>query len=116
MLFQFFLLISVISLRSALNDSETAAKACAVLSIVGCVNVVVIKYSVEWWNTLHQPASALSMDGGSVNGPEFWVPTLIMVVAMYLFMAVHVMMATRNEILRRESRAQWVQDLMLGAR
>jgi heme exporter protein C len=116
MLFQFFLLISVISLRSALNDSETAAKACAVLSIVGCVNVVVIKYSVEWWNTLHQPASALSMDGGSVNGPEFWVPTLIMVVAMYLFMAVHVMMATRNEILRRESRAQWVQDLMLSAR
>jgi len=46
-----------------------------------------------------------------VNGPEFWVPTVIMVVAMYLFMAVHVMMTTRNEILRRESRSQWVQEL-----
>ena len=71
MLFQFFLLVSVVSLRSALNDSETAAKACAVLSIVGCVNVVIIKYSVEWWNLLHQPASNLSAESGSVNGPEF---------------------------------------------
>jgi heme exporter protein C len=111
MLFQFFLLVAVVSLRSALDDSESAARACAVLSIVGCVNVVVIKYSVEWWNTLHQPGSSLSLEGGSVNGPEFWVPTLVMVLAMYLFMAVHVMMATRNEILRRESRAQWVMDL-----
>ena len=116
MLFQFFLLVSVVSLRSALNDSETAAKACAVLSIVGCVNVVIIKYSVEWWNLLHQPASNLSMEPGSVNGPEFWVPTVIMAVAMYLFMAVHVMMATRNEILRRESRSQWVQDLAAAAK
>lgn len=116
MLFQFFLLVSVISLRSALNDSETAAKACAVLSIVGCINVIVIKYSVEWWNTLHQPASALSMDSGSANGPEFWVPTLVMVIAMYLLLAVHVMMATRNEILRRESRSQWVQDLLATAK
>jgi len=116
MLFQFFLLVSVVSLRSALNDSETAAKACAVLSIVGCVNVVIIKYSVEWWNLLHQPASNLSMESGSVNGPEFWAPTVIMVVAMYLFMAVHIMMATRNEILRRESRSQWVQELAVAAK
>jgi len=116
MLFQFFLLVSVVSLRSALNDSETAAKACAVLSIVGCVNVVIIKYSVEWWNLLHQPASNLSMESGSVNGLEFWVPTVIMVVAMYLFMAVHIMMATRNEILRREGRSQWVQDLAAAAK
>ena len=112
MLFQFFLLISVISLRSALNDSETAARACALLSIVGCINVVVIKYSVEWWNTLHQPASALSASSGSVNGIEFWLPTLIMVIAMYLFVAVSVMMGTRNEILQREGRSKWVQDLV----
>jgi heme exporter protein C len=112
MLFQFFLLISVISLRSALNDSETAAKACALLSIVGAINVVIIKYSVEWWNTLHQPSSPLSAESGAVNGLEFWLPTLVMIIAMYLFVAVHVMMATRNEILERESRSQWVQDLV----
>lgn len=115
MLFQFFLLISVISLRSALNDNETAAKACAVLSIVGCVNVVVIKYSVDWWETLHQPASNLSMGTGSVNGPEFWVPTALMMLGMYLFLAVALILATRNEILQRERRAQWVQDLAARA-
>ncbi len=111
MLFQFFLLISVISLRSALNDSETAAKACAVLSIVGCINVVIIKFSVEWWNTLHQPSSSLNIESGAVNGLEFWLPTLIMIIAMYLFVAVIVMLSTRNEILQREGRSQWVQDL-----
>lgn len=112
MLFQFFLLISVISLRSALNDSETAARACAVLAIVGSINVVIIKYSVEWWNTLHQPASELNMSTGTVNGIEFWLPTLIMVIAMYLFVAVTVMLATRNEILQRESQSQWVRALV----
>ncbi|MFM1897183.1 MAG: hypothetical protein RLZZ385_2257 [Pseudomonadota bacterium] len=112
MLFQFFLLVAVISLRSALNDSENAARACAVLSIVGCINVVIIKYSVEWWNTLHQPSSDLSMQGGSVNGPEFWVPTLVMVLGMYLFLTVSLILATRNEILQREQRAQWVQELV----
>ncbi|MEX0618083.1 MAG: heme ABC transporter permease CcmC [Pseudohongiellaceae bacterium] len=111
MLFQFFLLISVISLRSALNDNEAAAKACAVLSIVGCINVVVIKYSVDWWETLHQPASSLSMNTGSVNGPEFWVPTALMMLGMYLFLAVALILSIRNEILERERRAQWVQDL-----
>jgi heme exporter protein C len=112
MLFQFFLLISVISLRSALNDSETAAKACAVLSIVGCINVVIIKYSVEWWNTLHQPSSNLNVESGAVNGLEFWLPTLIMIIAMYLFVAVNIMLTTRNEILQREGRSQWVQDMV----
>lgn len=115
MLFQFFLLVAVISLRSALNDSDNAARACAVLSIVGCINVVIIKYSVEWWNTLHQPASDLSMASGAVNGVEFWLPTVIMILGMYLFLAVSLILATRNEILRREGKAQWVQDLVKTA-
>lgn len=112
MLFQFFLLMAVVSLRSALGDSDNAARACAVLAIVGSINVVVIKYSVEWWNTLHQPASNLSMNQGGVNGPEFWVPTLVMVVGVYLLLVVSLILSTRNEILQRESRAQWVQDLV----
>ena len=115
MLFQFFLLVAVISLRSALNDSENAARACAVLSIVGCINVVIIKYSVEWWNTLHQPASRINLASGAVNGLEFWLPTLIMILGVYLFLAVSLILATRNEILRRESKAQWVLDLIKSA-
>ena len=112
MLFQFFLLVGVVALRSALEDNDTAARACALLSIVGCINVVVIKYSVEWWNVLHQPSSPLSMSGESANGPEFWVPTVVMIVAVYLFFAVSLILATRNEILQRERKAAWVQELV----
>ena len=115
MLFQFFLLLGVVSLRSALEDSETAAKACALLSIVGCINVVVIKYSVEWWNTLHQPSSPISLNNENANGPEFWVAVAVMVVAVYLFLAVSLILSTRNEILQRERKAQWVQDIVRAA-
>lgn len=112
MLFQFFLLIGVVALRSALEDNDTAARACALLSIVGCINVVIIKYSVEWWNVLHQPASPLSMSSDSVNGIEFWVPTAVMALAVYLFLTVSLIMATRNEILHRERKSAWVQELV----
>ena len=115
MLFQFFLLLGVVSLRSALEDSETAAKACALLSIVGCINVVVIKYSVEWWNTLHQPSSPISLNNENANGPEFWVAVAVMVVAVYLFLAVSLILSTHNEILQRERKAQWVQDIVRAA-
>lgn len=115
MLLQLFLLIGVISLRSALEDTDAAAKACAVLSIVGCINVFVIKYSVDWWNTLHQPASPITTSGEGPNGPEIWVPLVIMIFAIYLFFAVALILSTRNEILQRERRAQWVQDLVRTA-
>jgi len=112
MLLQLFLLIGVISLRSALEDSDGAARACAVLSIVGCINVFVIKYSVDWWNTLHQPASPINMSSEGPNGPEIWVPLLIMLLAVALFMVVSLILSTRNEILQRERRSQWVRNLL----
>ena len=115
MLFQFFLLLSVEALRSAIEDADKAAKACALLSIVGCINVVIIKYSVEWWNVLHQPASPLSMSSDNANGPEFWMATGVMIIAVYLFFIVSLILTTRNEILQREKRSQWVQDIVRAA-
>ena len=112
MLFQFFLLLGVVSLRSALEESDKAAKACALLSIVGCINVVVIKYSVEWWNTLHQPASPVSIESGSANGPEFWIATALMILGVYLCLSLSVILSTRHEILMRGRRSLWVQELM----
>jgi heme exporter protein C len=53
------------------------------------------------------------MDASSPNGPEFWIATLIMIVAVYLFLSVSLILSTRNEILERERKAQWVQDLVL---
>ena len=112
MLFQFFLLLGVVALRSAIEDPDKSAKACALLSIVGCINVVIIKYSVEWWNVLHQPSSPLSTSNESPNGPEFWMATGVMILAVYLFLVVSLTLATRNEILQRERRSQWVQEIV----
>lgn len=112
LLLQFFLLIGMVSLRAALEDSDAAAKACALFSIVGSINVVVIKYSVDWWNTLHQPATDFTADPSQPNGPEIWVPLLLMVIAVYLFFAISIILSTRNEILHRERKAQWVADLV----
>ena len=100
LLLQFFLLLGVVSLRTALEDSEGAARACALLSIVGCINVVVIKYSGDWWNTLHQPSSNFTLATDQANGPEIWVPLVFMIVAVYLFFAISLILSTRNEILQ----------------
>ena len=102
----------MIALRSAIEDSEKAAKACALLSIVGCINTVIIKYSGEWWNVLHQPSSPINMSNDSANGPEFWLATGVMIIAVYLFLTVSLILATRNEILQRERRSQWVKDII----
>lgn len=112
MLIQFFLFVGVIALRSAIESPDAAAKACAVLAIVGAINVPIIKYSVEWWNTLHQPASNFSMDSTAPNPPEVWVPIVIMVAAVYLLFVISLILRTRNEILTRERRSQWVTDLI----
>tara|TARA_B100001057_G_scaffold80165_1_gene75353 strand:- start:10032 stop:10775 length:744 start_codon:yes stop_codon:yes gene_type:complete len=112
LLLQLFLLLAVVSLRSALEDSEGASRACALLSIVGCINVVVIKYSVDWWNTLHQTSTNFTLATDQANGPEIWVPLIFMIFAVYLFFAISLIMSTRNEILQREKRAQWVMELV----
>lgn len=111
-LIQFFLFIGVIALRSAIDSQDAAAKACAILSIVGAINVPIIKYSVVWWNTLHQPASNYSMDPQSANPPEVWVPLVIMIVGVYCFFALILILRTRTEILQRERRSQWVMDIV----
>ncbi len=111
-LIQFFLFIGVIALRSAIDSQDAAAKACAILSIVGAINVPIIKYSVVWWNTLHQPASSYSMDPQSANPPEVWVPLVIMIIGVYCFFALILILRTRTEILQRERRSQWVMDIV----
>jgi heme exporter protein C len=71
--------------------------------LVGAVNLPVIKFSVDWWNTLHQPASVFRM-GGSTIDPAILTPLLIMALAFtFLFVALH-LAAMRNEILRRRVR------------
>jgi heme exporter protein C len=76
-----------------------------VLILVGFVNIPIIKFSVDWWNTLHQSASVLRLDGSTID-PEFLRPLLVMAIAFtMLFLTLHVM-AIRNEIWRRRISAQ----------
>ena len=111
MLILLFLYLGVIALHSAIENEVTAAKASAVLALVGLVNIPIIKYSVDWWNTLHQPATFTLTEKPAMPA-EMWVPLLIMVIGFYCLFSVSLMMRTRNEILYRERRASWVRELL----
>jgi len=108
----FFLYLGLIALRSSLEDETLASKLTAVLALVGVVILPVIKYSVEWWNTLHQPAGVLK---GGVD-KVFLEPLLISAIGFtVLFFALH-MKAMRNEILRRRVKARQLKEVEQAAR
>ena len=111
MLILLFLYFGVIALQSAFDSKQSAARASAILSLVGVVNIPIIKYSVEWWNTLHQPAT-FTLTEKPAMPVEMWLPLLVMVIGFYCFFATVLMMRTRNEILEREKRTQWVRGLL----
>ena len=105
----FFLYLGLMALRTSIDDETLAAKLTAVLALVGVAILPIIKFSVDWWNTLHQPASVMRL-GGSAIHPTILVPLLVMAAGFtLLFFAMH-MKAMRNEILRRR-----VRSLMLSA-
>ncbi len=111
MLILLFLYLGVMALHSAIENDTTAAQSTAVLALVGLVNIPIIKYSVEWWNTLHQPAT-FTLTEKPAMPVEMWLPLLVMVVGFYCFFAVSLMLRLRHEILRRERRSSWVQALV----
>ncbi|WP_276606066.1 heme ABC transporter permease [Neptunomonas sp. XY-337] len=113
MLILLFLYLGVMALYAAMENPNTAARAASILSLVGLVNIPIIKYSVEWWNTLHQPAT-FKLTEKPAMPIEMWLPLLIMVIGFYCFFAVSLMMRLRNEILRREKRASWVRELIVS--
>ena len=83
-----------------MDDPAKSAKATAILTLVGFINIPIIKFSVDWWNTLHQPASVLRMGGSTIDPSLLW-PLLVMAIGFtLLFFTLH-MMAMRNEIWRR---------------
>ena len=111
MLILFFLYLGMIALQQAFQHRDTADKASAVLALVGMVNIPIIYKSVDWWNTLHQPATIKFTSKSSID-PSMLYPLLIMVIGFYVFYALVLLLNTRVEVLRRESRTQWVNDLI----
>ncbi|MFP5295808.1 MAG: cytochrome c biogenesis protein CcsA, partial [Alphaproteobacteria bacterium] len=97
-LFLFYL--GYMALRASIDDEQKAARAAAVLGLVGLINLPIVKFSVDWWNTLHQPASLLRVGGPSLTA-EFLTPLLTMMAAWAaLFLALW-LTAIRTEIVRR---------------
>ena len=103
----FFLYLGLMALRSSIEDENLAAKLTAVLALVGTAILPIIKFSVEWWNTLHQPSTGFTK---SID-PSMRTPLLVMAIGFtLLFIALH-MMAMRNEVLRRRVKAMRVSEI-----
>lgn len=111
MLILLFLYFGVIALGAAISDEKSSARAVAVLVLVGVVNIPIIKYSVEWWNTLHQPATFKLTEKPSMPA-EMWVPLLLSVLGLYLIFGWLACLRMQTEILVREGRTRWVKELV----
>jgi heme exporter protein C len=99
----FLMYLGLIALWRTVEDPSRAGRAAAILTLVGAVNLPIIKFSVDWWNTLHQPASVFRLGGPTID-PSILVPLLWMAIAFtLLFVTLH-LAAMRNEILRRRIR------------
>jgi len=105
----FFLYLGHIALTNAFDDSTRGARAGSVLALVGVVNLPIIKFSVDWWNTLHQPASVLRLGGPSID-PSMLVPLLVMAAGFGLLFAALLLLRMRAALNERKARA-----LRLGA-
>ncbi len=108
MLILLFLYFGVIALGNAISNRDSAAKACAVLAIVGVVNIPIIKYSVEWWNSLHQTATFKITEKPAMP-MEMWLPLLLAVLGFYCFFGAVLLYRMRLEVLKREARSSWVK-------
>jgi heme exporter protein C len=100
----FFLYLGYIALINAFDDPTRGARAGAVLAIVGIINLPIIKFSVDWWNTLHQPASIVRLDGPAID-PSMLYPLLVMILAFVLLFATLLLIRIRTAILARRLRA-----------
>ncbi len=111
----FFLYLGLMALRSSLDDESLAAKQTAVLGLAGVVILPVIKFSVDWWNTLHQPASVVKLDGPAIHS-TILVPLMVNAVGFtLLFLALH-MKGMRNEVLRRRVKALRMAEVEQASR
>ena len=100
----FFLYLGLIALRSSLEDETLASKLTAILALVGIVMLPIIKFSVDWGNTLHQPSSVVKLGGPTIHS-SILTPLLVMGAGfLVLFVAMH-LKAMRNEVLRRRVKA-----------
>ncbi len=102
-----FLYLGFIALNAAIDDPRRAARASGLLALVGVVNIPIIYFSVQWWNTLHQGASITARSAPTMETSMF-VGLLLMTFAFWLYTIAVALMRVRSEILERERHSDWV--------
>ncbi|MFL5336206.1 MAG: heme ABC transporter permease CcmC, partial [Geminicoccaceae bacterium] len=105
----FFLYLGYMALHDAFEDPARGARAASILALVGVVNLPIIKFSVDWWNTLHQPASIIRMDGPHLAPAMLW-PLLTTVVTFHLYFVAVLILRMRAQLTERR-----IQNLRLSA-
>ena len=105
----FIFYIAIISLYSSFSEKKSADQAVSILTLVGAVNLPIIKKSVDWWNTLHQPASIKFTESSSIS-LEMLYPLIISIFGFYLVVLLSGLMAMRAEIAKREINKEWFKN------
>jgi heme exporter protein C len=106
-----FLFLGYMALRGAIDDVQRADRASAVLAIVGVVNVPIIHYSVEWWNSLHQTASVMKLSKPTMPA-DMLIPLLMMFLGFTLLFVALLLTRLRAEVLSRERSAAWIREVV----
>lgn len=106
-----FLYFGYMGLRSAITDQRVAASMCAILALVGLIDIPIIHFSVNWWNTLHQGASLTRLAKPSIDAAMLY-PLLSVLAATYFLYFAIICLQGRAEVLWRERKTKWVRDLI----
>jgi heme exporter protein C len=109
-----FLYLGVIGLYAAIEDRRAAARAACFLALIGVVNVPIVHFSVEWWNTLHQGATIRLFAKSSID-PSMIAPLIAMTLGTKVWFAGSLLARTRAAMLELESGKDWVRQLARGA-
>ena len=115
MLILFFFYLGVIALANGFDQAERGSRPAALLALVGLVNVPIVKFSVDWWNTLHQPASLLRSGGVSID-QAMLLPLLLMLAGMHLYFAVIVILRMKALLAERRITSLELRQATRGGR
>ena len=113
MLVLLFIYIGIMGLYAAFDDRRKGARIASVLVIAGAVNIPIIHFSVEWWNTLHQGAT-IKLTGESSMDPSMLPPLIWMVISTKLFFGAALLDRARNELLDQDRSKNWVAKQVLS--
>ena len=115
MLVLFFLYLGHMALMNAFEDRARGYRAAAILALVGVINIPIIKFSVDWWTTLHQPASVIRLDGPTIDPSLLW-PLLVMALGFKLYFVTLLLMSIKSELLAARIRALQNAKLRMASR